>query len=834
MEQQQFNLTRQLKDLWRHIWIIILVTVVAGVTSLVLSMNNPPLQEATTTIMVGNTQQRLAAIPSGFQGGLEMTYLQDIGSQIELMKSRGVLEKAIIKTEPGKASDSAYLRAEVLNLQATSRIQQIGNTNMVAVTVISANPVMAQQKANALAEAYINEVSRVTTTTIQNALVDTTQRLGELQKSSVNLSINPSFPRLTAQIDTSLSALKAASEQLQAIGGGNTTIPDAVDTGTVLTASQLSVIRGRMSALTSEANEINVFTQNLTSISSGVSFSERGANIAIIEGHTRALITKLNSLIIQVTALKEAETDPIIHQTLIAAEQHLQVAGASGGLILEQIISLFGIQVQYRTPGTTAELTAQIHEQFKEADANALNRITQHDTILTQHLNAAMVEIQKMVPRVPTIAQWRLNTLVKQLNDRMALVTAALQQISTQLKQKTPGGDILLTHDELSVTEIRARTAAISMGSLLSELDQIRSDGFDLQISTIFLGVQESMNVANSAFSGLGDAIAAISQTGGDMSSYNTLDTLRQQLQLALLSSNSSGTRIVDTAVVSPAGGFFTHYKNVLLAIIAGLFLSVLAVLILQYFDRKVRDASQVKSQIGLPLLASIAAVKKGNPGTPSVLDGAIPQYLESFRLLRTNLGLDSAHGKTLLVTSPEVGEGKTAVAANLARVVALQGRKVLLIDGNLHYPDIAALFGLAEAEGLSEFLTGKDEKKDYITRAEGVHILAAGVVSAQSAELFSSPRFKMMLAKYRKEYDVIIMDSAPVIGWSDTRILSRDADSVLMVLQPDVSRIDLALESKQALESVGAHLEGFTLNKVKTKKAVIGKSTRDGNKNSP
>jgi capsular exopolysaccharide synthesis family protein len=818
MEQQQFNWTRQLKDVWRHKWIIILVTVVAGGTALVLTATNPPLQEATTTVIVGNTQQRLAAVPSGLQGVLEMTYLQDIGSQIEVMKSRGVLEQAITKLEPAKAADSAYLRAEVLRLQSAIKIEQLGNTNLVTLTVASADPVMAQEQADAVADAYINEVRQVTTAAIQSALVDTTRQLGELKKSSVNLSTNPSLPRLTAQIDTALSALKEASESLQLIGEGETANTTSGDAGTVLTASQLSMISGRMSELTSEANEINTLIKSLKPISSGGSSSERSAAIAVIEGRTQALMTKLNSLTTYVTALRQVETDSIVQQELISTEEQLQVAGASGGVILEQIVSLYDIQAQYISSGLNLELTSTEHEQFREADANALHRIAQHNSILIDNLNAAAEEIQQILPRVPTITQWRLDTLVKQLNDRMASATAALQEISTQLKQTTttPGVDILLTHDALSIMEIRARTVAISLGSLLSELDKMQSDGFDPQVSTMLLGVQESLNVANSAFDELGDAIAALSQSGGDMASYTALDTLRQQLQLALLSSDSNSTRIIDTAVISPTGGLFTRWKNVLLAIIAGLLLSILAVLILQYFDRTVRDASQVKSHIGLPLLASIAAVKKDNPGTPSVLDGEIPQYLESFRLLRTNLGLDSAHGKILLVTSPEKGEGKTTVAANLARVVALQGRKVLLIDGNLHHPDIATLFGLTEAEGLSEFLTGEDEEKGYITKAEGIHILTAGAASAKSAELFSSPRFKTLLAKYRQDYDVIIVDSAPVIEWTDTRILARDVDSVLLVLQPDASRIDLAVESKQALESVGAHVEGFTLNGVK------------------
>jgi capsular exopolysaccharide synthesis family protein len=812
MEQQEFNLARQLRYLWRFKWIIILVAVVVGGTSLVFSATNPPLQEATTTILVGQTQQRLAAVPSELQGILEMTYLQDIGSQIEVMKSRSVLEQAIITLEPEKATDPDYLQAEVLRLQSSLDIQQVGTTDLVTLTVGSADPLLAQKQANAVAEAYINEVRKATTASIQNDLEDITQRLEELQENNINLSINPVVPKLTSQIDATLSALDATSGRLEQIVGESTE-PVLVDTGTVLTASQLSIVSGRMSELTSEANAINELLQTLKPVSSGGSPSQRSADIAVIEGHILGLNTKLDSLITYVTNLYQAETDPLARQRLITTGELLNVAAASGGIVLTQVVSLYDIQVQYLTSNLFSENATTGGEQYREADVNAMQRIVQHHSMLIDSLNAAMTEIEQTIPRSSTIMQWRVN----ELNDRIAVVISILQEISTQLKptSTTSEADILLTHEELLDIEIRARAAEISLGSFLSEIDELQSNAIDVQTSTVLLGALESLNVANDAFSGLGDAIAAISQSGGDMASYNALDALRQQLQLTLLSSDFSGTRIVDTAVVSPAASFFGRYRGVLLAIIAGLLLTVMGILIFRYFDRTARDESQVKSQIDLPLLTSIPAVRKNLPdSTLSVLDKSLPRYLESFRLLRTNLGLDATHGKIILVTSPEEHEGKTTVAANLALVVALQGRKTLLIDGNLHHPGIANLFGLTEVKSLSEVMN-EDKDKGKMTNAQGVDIIAGGAVSVQSAELFSSPRFKTLLAKYRQDYDVIIVDSAPVIGSADTKILARDADSVLLVLRPDTSKIDLAIESKQTLESVNAHVAGFILNGV-------------------
>ena len=183
--------------------------------------------------------------------------------------------------------------------------------------------------------------------------------------------------------------------------------------------------------------------------------------------------------------------------------------------------------------------------------------------------------------------------------------------------------------------------------------------------------------------------------------------------------------------------------------------------------------------------------------------------------MLRTNLGLDSCEGKVLLVSSPGENEGKTTIAANLARAVALLGRRVLIIDGNLRKPYIAAAFGLAGAKGISELLTGKNEPWSHLIRADGVDILPAGAASAMSAEILSSSQMKALLKKARQSYDIVIVDSAPLMGCTDTRILAKEVDEVLLVLQSRASDTQLAKESKQVLETMGVRVTGFVLNMV-------------------
>jgi protein-tyrosine kinase len=820
MEQSQFDFTQQIMSLWRNKGKILLVGLIAGGIALILISMQAPVYNATATLIVGNTEQRLAAVPSDVVGGLNITYLQDIGTQIEVMKSRAILEQAVALLEPDKADDLNYLQAQADKLEGALTISQVDSTNMVTITVASTDPTLAQKQTNAVAQAYVNQTQTVTKDAIESALEDTNKQLVELQKASIDLSISPFLAQLTTQINTALPALQTASEQLQGLVETDNATGEPPLTGNndiVLTAQQLSVIQQMSEAANLEATEIADLIHKLNLVSDETNFKQRSASIAVIESRVRALTTNIDSLYIEVATAQQAETDAVVKEDLRAIGEQLQVASTSASAILDQVINLYGIQAQY-IAAISSETPGQGIALNREADANLLYRIFEHTNILTETLDSASQQAEQITLRPVIVVisdQWRLQILGSQIDAAIA----TLQQIKQKLEPGSPNDSVLLTRAELLDMEIQAQTINNNLDASSSQLAAVQSNTLDPQFTTVLISIQDSLDTASYAVSGMEDEITNLAETGSDSSSYAALDTLRQQLQLALLSSDTSNTRIVDTALLSSLEGIFTRYKSVILAFIAGLLISALAVLIIQYYDRTVRDASQVKRQIGLRLMANINIARNGKLLSLSALDNVSSQYLESFRLLRTNLGLDSAHGKVLLVSSPQAGEGKTTVAVNLAMAVALQGMKVLIIDANLRHPGIATIFDLVDGEGLAEFLTREDEEKNYIVESENVYILPGGTPSIISTEILSSPRLKELLEKARKNYDVVIIDSAAVMDWADTRILARNTDGVLMVLHSNYSNLDLARESKQVLESVGAHVEGFVLNDTATAK---------------
>lgn len=198
----------------------------------------------------------------------------------------------------------------------------------------------------------------------------------------------------------------------------------------------------------------------------------------------------------------------------------------------------------------------------------------------------------------------------------------------------------------------------------------------------------------------------------------------------------------------------------------------------------------------------------------------------EMFRTLRTNIQFMSAqkHLKTILVTSTMPGEGKSWVSSNLAITFAQTGKKVLLIDADMRKGRLAQLFQINKVPGLSNLLSGIDEKginKDadplsYInkTEIENLFVIPAGNVPPNPAELLETEQTLEMLNKFKEVFDVIILDGTPGILVTDAIILSRIVDTTLIVASHKSTQKDDIVKVKKSIENVGGKIAGVILNK--------------------
>ena len=274
----------------------------------------------------------------------------------------------------------------------------------------------------------------------------------------------------------------------------------------------------------------------------------------------------------------------------------------------------------------------------------------------------------------------------------------------------------------------------------------------------------------------------------------------------------------------------------------AGLALGVLAAVGARMLRPTVRDAEEAERATGLVSYASIPESPfqdkmdlKSGRGAASA-SGSLLALLkpddpavESLRSLRTGLGfaLMDADNKSIVITSGTAAMGKSFVAANLSVLLVSSGRRVLLIDTDLRRPRLGAYFGYGRVPGLSNLLTGSATLENVLRKRllpEGeLHIIPAGQLPPNPSELLSSARFVELLKRLERDYDHVILDSAPVLPVSDTLAVVACAATVFLVVRAEHSTTEDLREAMKKLESAGTVVKGIIFNGVKRRRLSYG-----------
>ncbi len=195
----------------------------------------------------------------------------------------------------------------------------------------------------------------------------------------------------------------------------------------------------------------------------------------------------------------------------------------------------------------------------------------------------------------------------------------------------------------------------------------------------------------------------------------------------------------------------------------------------------------------------------------------------ETYRLVRTNIQFTKPVGriKMLLVTSPEMSEGKTTTAVNLAVSMAQGGRRVLLVDADLRRPNAHNLLFMPDRPGLAEALTGQTVASFGLpTLIDNLYFLPAGKTSAPPAELLDSESMLDLLRRFKESYDIVIIDSPPVLAVTDALLLAPKCDATIVVVAAHKTEQRTLRVAQRMLRSVGVSIGGVVLNQFDPKKA--------------
>jgi polysaccharide biosynthesis transport protein len=262
--------------------------------------------------------------------------------------------------------------------------------------------------------------------------------------------------------------------------------------------------------------------------------------------------------------------------------------------------------------------------------------------------------------------------------------------------------------------------------------------------------------------------------------------------------------------------------QDALLGLAVGLALGLGAAFLRDSLDDKLDSKEAAEQAGGAPVLAMTPLVRSWRRQRPLVVVMTDPTSpaAESYRSLRTSLQFARQEGELgcLVVTSPGAAEGKTATLANLGVVFAQAGERVVLVSCDLRRPRIGAFFGLDERVGLTSVLLGEQTLDQAVLPVPGfdrLSLLPAGPVPPNPAELLNGPRARDTFADLRKRFDLVLIDSPPVLPVTDAAILSRYADGTLMLAAAGQTRRGDLHRAAEKLNRVGATILGIVLNKV-------------------
>lgn len=275
--------------------------------------------------------------------------------------------------------------------------------------------------------------------------------------------------------------------------------------------------------------------------------------------------------------------------------------------------------------------------------------------------------------------------------------------------------------------------------------------------------------------------------------------------------------------------------RTIILAFILSLVAGIGLAFLLDFLDDTIKSVDDVDRYIHLPALALIPAgfgekrklrgIEAATPTDTTALalvsDVRSP-IAEAYRHLRTSLLLSSAGNppRTILVTSSQPSEGKTTTAINTAFMLAQTGAEVLIIDCDLRRPRLHTHFNLSNTRGLTNCLSGESGDLDSFIQSyekqPNLKLMTSGPVPPNPAELLGSDEMRRLLTTLGERFTHIIVDSPPVISFTDASILSTFVDGVILVIHGGRSSRAVVRRAKQQLIDVGAHLFGVVLNNVK------------------
>jgi capsular exopolysaccharide synthesis family protein len=389
--------------------------------------------------------------------------------------------------------------------------------------------------------------------------------------------------------------------------------------------------------------------------------------------------------------------------------------------------------------------------------------------------------------------------------------------------------EITVTADNPEISQVVAEELAhqLILQSPASGIDnQKRQDFIENQLNileTQIVDTRASIEDLQQQLATLNSA-RQIADTQSQINSLSSkLDTM-QANYANLLSSTPQGAANTLT-ILEPAQLGYPDQPNrlipIFLASAIGFSLAAGAAYIIEYLDQTIQSEEDIQRAFGVPVIGYIMKLNDETKKSDYIATYPRSPVAEAFRSLRTNLifAIAKQNVKTLLISSVDMGEGKTTLIANLAISFAQAEKRITVIDADLRRPSLHNQLGLPQIPGLAEALETPKSPDKYTSKIydERINVLTAGKSPLNPAELLASPKLDQIIEKFKKESEYVIIDGPPFIV-TDASILASRVDGMLLIITPGKVRREVAKKIKAQFEQTGANLVGVVFNRIAPK----------------
>lgn len=301
---------------------------------------------------------------------------------------------------------------------------------------------------------------------------------------------------------------------------------------------------------------------------------------------------------------------------------------------------------------------------------------------------------------------------------------------------------------------------------------------------------------------------------------FETDQQLLQSMKLKQISKNITDKMTDESIVVheepqisqSPVSPNVT--LNLVLGAVVGMIFGIGIAFFLEYLDTSVKSLEDVERYLQVPVLAVIPK----DVGVLHKQSGMSPDA-EAYRILRTNIEFNrkNPEDNAITVVSGGAGEGKSTTLVNLAYICAQGGYTTLMIDADLRRPRLHTFFDINNSVGLTNYLTTELMLEDVIlqTPVDNLYFMPSGILPADAAGILNSRRMSELIQDVKQRFDLVLVDSPPILGVSDASVLASEVDLTMIVVQHRKLPRNMLLRVKQAVENVGGNVIGVVLNNV-------------------